>query len=800
MDIDSFFLQKQRLPLISIVAVAMLMVLTACSDTNDPDEGGIIGTGIILQGTVSDTSVAINDTVDVKSADGALTRLAVDSENKFRTTSLSGTGPWVMATSSVAGNVLYGIAYSDGTRNINAFSDLSLRNWFARQSLDLDTEFAASGRFSRLPELAAYEASVASVFQLIEPVLESYGVMGDDTISADYTGASQGIGLFLRQNTVLIKNGRVSFLITDPDSKTQSQTDSQLLIESDFNDNGTMPPTTPGGVRALGSARDEIILVWEPATDDVGVLQYQIVRNGEIVDTTPYPVYIDSGLPEIQPYSYEVIAIDNAGTTSGPSAPVIASPIVGVSDVPPPAPSLLAELSVSNTSITLIWVQTSIGEVASFNLYRGETPESVSETPFLRVTSNSATDTAVLENETYCYEVRAVNGIGVVSEPSDVLCVRATDREGSENGVATPLTEWNIPDIDAQNCDQQLSSAQLPIGTTVIETGCYTIPETLTLVAGTTLTLTEGVILKFGSMAKLVVTKDATLTINGTPEVPVILTGEVAVRGYWGGIEFRDSRSANNLIRGAVVQYAGGADTQSAIGVIQGSARLRVDNSLIRFNQGTAFSFNRDGLTLDSFQGNRITGNDDAGFIILDQLFALKGNNEYIDNEQNLIDVPRNSYTEEQITIPNLGIPISWNGVQIRRGSLTIEPGAEASMVSGSVIDVDGTFTAIGTAESPIILRGRFFEEGSWDGLLLSGRGDKAIEHITIDYAGAAEPNTGAIEVNCLTDSDVKVSIDHANISYSLSWGIFVNGSGCNSEIGANNTYFSNVLGNSNVP
>lgn len=783
------------------IALAILFTATACSNSlgdGDPDEGGIIGTGIMLRGAVSTSVVAANNAVEVKSSDGQLTELVIDSNNQFNASSLAGTGPWVMRVSANADLTVYGVVHGDGTSNLNRFSDLGLRAWFARQSRDLDSEFNSSEPFTQLPTDAEYAESTSDVFQLIEPVLASYDVSGEDTISANYAIDDQGVDAFLNRNTVLIENGLVSFLLTDPVTNTLSTTRSALHIGNEFLDNGASAPTVPGSVRALASASDEIVLVWEPSADDVAVLEYQVVRDGALIATTPYPVYIDSQIPVVQAYSYEVIAVDVAGNSSLASTPVVASPLLMNDVVPPPAPSLLVDLSTTGSTVQLLWAQDEIGDVVSFNLYRGANSQALEL--LLRVTSTVATDTTVQENQSYCYQVTSVDGSGNESSRSEVLCVTASQSGTSNSSETVPLVEWNVPNIDSLDCEQSLSSAQIQQGVNVISAGCYRVLETLEIGAGATLTLTEGVVLKFGEAAKLLIPVDATLTINGTPEIPVVLTGEFTIPGYWGGIEFQGSRSAGNLIRGAVVQYAGGADTAAAINITTQASRFRMEDTLVRFNRNMAINFKFIGVVIDRFQGNRITENDSVGFVSIDIMQSMVGNSEYIGNVDNVFSVSSRGYTNVQLTIPNLGIPLSWNGVQINRGSLTIEPGVEFRMVPVAIVDIDGSFIAEGTAEQPILMLGRLANAGSWRGLRLSGRGDKTIKHMNMTYAGDELEDTGAIEVVCTLESAANFSIDHVDITDSASWGIFVKGDGCSTEVGENLTFFNNALGGINVP
>jgi len=780
---------------VTLLALTALLSATACSD--DPDEGGIIGSGVVLQGTISETTFAQQRVVDVKSSDGQLTEIAIDSNKRFATTSLAGTAPWVLSVRTNSDLAVYAIAYGDGTRNINRFSDLSLRSWFARESLDLDVQFESPEPFAKLPTMVEFAESASSVFQLIEPVLVSYDVSGEETINASYSSNDQGIDRFLNRNTVLIEQDVVSFVLTDPDTETQSVTRSTLRLDSEFRDNGSSEPTVPGDVKAIGSAKDEIVLVWEPSTDDIAVLEYRIVRDGELIAVTPYPVYIDSELLVVKTYAYEIIAVDVAGNESVASQLALASPLLISDDVAPPAPSVLTKRGASGSAIQFFWVQDEIQDVVSFNLFRGvneQTPNFL-----FRGTSTSATDTTVQENVRYCYQVTAIDASGNESNRSEALCITASDTDALNSGTNAPLVEWAVPDLDSLTCDEILANAQVQQGNTVVSAGCYSVPETLTIGAGATLTLNEGVVLKFGQLAKLVVPQYATLTSNGVAENPVVLTGEFTLPGYWGGVEFEGSRSPGNLLRGTVVQYAGG-DTLAAINVTARNSRFRIEDTLIRFNQNRAVRFNDFGLVIDEFRGNRITQNDIVGSLSLEILESLVGNSEYIDNFENQFRIGSNSYTDVQITVPDLGIPISWNGVQITQGSLTIEPGVEFSMVSGALVKVDGSFSAIGTVERPIFFEGDFKKPGTWDGLQLSGRGDKTLNHVNIKYAGDARPDTGAIQVICTPENTAKFSIDNVEIADSESWGIYLDGEGCSTDIGENNTYLGTALGTVRFP
>jgi hypothetical protein len=79
----------------------------------------------------------------------------------------------------------------------------------------------------------------------------------------------------------------------------------------------TQPPTTPAGLQATAQSASEIQLVWTASTDNVGVIGYNVYRNGQPIGTASNAGYFDSGLAAGTAFSYRVNAFDAAGNTSG---------------------------------------------------------------------------------------------------------------------------------------------------------------------------------------------------------------------------------------------------------------------------------------------------------------------------------------------------------------------------------------------------------------------------------------------------------------------------------------------------
>jgi predicted esterase len=87
-------------------------------------------------------------------------------------------------------------------------------------------------------------------------------------------------------------------------------------------------PTAPFNLMISGTSQNSITLSWEPATDDVGVTQYEIYVNGQksyITEGTSFTVF---NLQYKNSYSFYVRAKDLAGNISTPSNQVSGQPII----------------------------------------------------------------------------------------------------------------------------------------------------------------------------------------------------------------------------------------------------------------------------------------------------------------------------------------------------------------------------------------------------------------------------------------------------------------------------------------
>jgi S1-C subfamily serine protease len=99
----------------------------------------------------------------------------------------------------------------------------------------------------------------------------------------------------------------------------------------------TTPPSSP--LLSVGSQTDSSVrLVWSGAYDDTGISAYHLYRDGKRIAIVSKTEYTDRGVNAGTDYTYEVVAVDEAGNRSDKSAPGYVSFGAQGSDTPAQTP------------------------------------------------------------------------------------------------------------------------------------------------------------------------------------------------------------------------------------------------------------------------------------------------------------------------------------------------------------------------------------------------------------------------------------------------------------------------------
>ncbi len=198
-------------------------------------------------------------------------------------------------------------------------------------------------------------------------------------------------------------------------------------------------PTVPQDLQAIDIQGTNVALSWTASTDNVGVLGYNLYLDGILLQTMNATSYKVSGLSTSTKYTFEVTAFDAAGNESDRSEALEVT-TRDKDDEVTDRPSKVEDLnatSVTTTSFTLNWrPSNSLNGITGYYVYIRR----AGETDFQYIADlNGETFSYALTNlyagTTYELKVVAEDGMGYLSEDSEILSVTTTSNPLSNDGL-----------------------------------------------------------------------------------------------------------------------------------------------------------------------------------------------------------------------------------------------------------------------------------------------------------------------------------------------------------------------------
>lgn len=258
------------------------------------------------------------------------------------------------------------------------------------------------------------------------------------------------------------------------------------------------------------------------------------------------------------------------------------------------------------------------------------------------------------------------------------------------------------------------------------------------------LTLEKGVDIEMEENAGIGVYDNGSLTINGTAEEPVYITGKEAIKGYWRGIQI-ESNSLKNSISYTAIADAGGnyvycCNDKASIFLKDGS--LKIQNTSISNGKEYGLVVKNDANLVD-FSTVSISDHDKYPvYIAAEKAGQLDGPvSDFSGNNFDYIAI-FNSNISAATTWAEMSVPylVQANTVIDITEPLTIDPGTEIVFGENAGLGVydNGTFNAVGTASNKIFFRGRESQVGYWRGIHTETTSStNFIEHAVIEHAGS---------------------------------------------------------------
>lgn len=330
-------------------------------------------------------------------------------------------------------------------------------------------------------------------------------------------------------------------------------------------------------------------------------------------------------------------------------------------------------------------------------------------------------------------------------------------------------------------------------------------------VEGVLLTVNPGVTVQFRSGSCIIMNDGGALKAVGTDEKEITFEGVENVKGYWKGIYYQNSNSANNTMVYVTVRDAGGSGnnyTNAAIcvGTVptmgENASRVKLNHVTITNSQAYGMYVSGEAI-IDEFEDNIITNCNKAPVqLMASNAGVLNDNNAYTGNGNDYIEINgtmvQNRETIDDYTIGRLSVPYAIFGELKVVKNLTVQAGTHFLMQANSVVFVteSGNFTATGTSSQRIIFEGAENTKGFWSGIVEDYNGTIVLNYCNISDAGNADNGLSIpmASINAAGLGSNTLTVRNCNISNSLNNGIAVNDPQVtyNADIQTSNT-FSNI-------
>jgi serine/threonine protein kinase/chitodextrinase len=290
-----------------------------------------------------------------------------------------------------------------GTSYLNGFTDVGLRagttyNYtvvaFDAAGNRSVTSSIVIGMTLRQPDLSpptvpsglrSTGRSMTSVVLAWSPSHDNVGVAGYDVFRGNQRIASVVSPNYTDRG--LTADSTYRYSVRAFDTSNNASASSRAITVTTLKAPDKTKPSVPTGLVATGTAWNTIALSWNRATDNVGVVGYDVYRNGSTKPLAevlaPVTSYTDFPLTASTKYTYTVRAVDGAGNESKLSASASAvtqpqpTPPPPTSPPPttPPADPVVTSVDISNVAVdsqtcevTVTVVITTTGAMESLNL------------------------------------------------------------------------------------------------------------------------------------------------------------------------------------------------------------------------------------------------------------------------------------------------------------------------------------------------------------------------------------------------------------------------------------------------
>ena len=193
------------------------------------------------------------------------------------------------------------------------------------------------------------------------------------------------------------------------------------------------PPRAPTGLSLIEATETSAALVWTAASDNVGVLGYDVYQDGEPVGTTSETGHAFTALDCGTSHTFSIRAWDAAGNRSR-EASVVAATAACADRKAPGQPGGLVQTATNETTVSIAWSVPGDDDVVGYGIYLGSL--------LVATTSEPAYALAGLRCGTsYTVGVSAHDASGNQSEQAETIVTTSACRDARAPAPPTALRQ-----------------------------------------------------------------------------------------------------------------------------------------------------------------------------------------------------------------------------------------------------------------------------------------------------------------------------------------------------------------------
>lgn len=162
---------------------------------------------LAVAGTAAEGAPLAGASVSLRDARGQYAAASTDAGGQFEIPVVGMTAPFLLKVTTPEGKVFFGSAAEVGTANLDPYTDLLVRDWYAAHGMDADAAFAGQGTLPSVADMALLDKTLSA---MLEDAFAGTGVPARfSLLGAPFTADHTGFDQLLDQTRIDLKTGRI---------------------------------------------------------------------------------------------------------------------------------------------------------------------------------------------------------------------------------------------------------------------------------------------------------------------------------------------------------------------------------------------------------------------------------------------------------------------------------------------------------------------------------------------------------------------------------------------------------------